>query len=346
MDAASLIRMDALEGHPDWYFRLPMKIKLLAEEDSEQVVVVAEIYLNRKFKKFGMDVDAVVVSTGDFRDADTLEKQQALRQQQQQEVEQQEQQQLSVSSDASPEQISLHRSFAFLDLIESSEGTLEELPSQFDDPFRSTPHQCSWFAIGAVARAAAFREAWKCRDVDAALFRQQWSDLLKDATRLRKETDPDHAEIQTLCSPVILSHFNLTLGDTIRHVTIHPEMEDLCEAHRLASFTNAAEIKQTKLDFLEGTWEGLLVELHTAAAASTCVVAHRRGKAFAALPVMSRLEGGKEDGKNDDPTSLPPRALFLVMDSHIRQVGVMTAENLVAYITCRSIRWRIQAMVS
>ena len=47
---------------------------------------------------------------------------------------------------------------------------------------------------------------------------------------------------------------------------------------------------------------------------------------------MSRLEGGKEDGKNDDPTSLPPRALFLVMDSHIRQVGVMTAENLVAYV--------------
>ena len=129
VDAASLIRMDALEEHPDWYFRLPMKIKLLAEEDAEQVVVVAEIYLNRKFKKFGMDVDAVVVSTGDFRDADTLEKQQALRQQQQQEVEQQEQQQLSVSSDASPEQISLHRSFAFLDLIESSEG----------EPWRSSP---------------------------------------------------------------------------------------------------------------------------------------------------------------------------------------------------------------
>ena len=85
VDAASLIRMDALEGHPDWYFRLPMKIKLLAEEDAEQVVVVAEIYLNRKFKKFGMDVDAVVVSTGDFRDADTLEKQQALRQQQEEE---------------------------------------------------------------------------------------------------------------------------------------------------------------------------------------------------------------------------------------------------------------------
>jgi gamma-glutamylcyclotransferase (GGCT)/AIG2-like uncharacterized protein YtfP len=75
VDAATLERVDALEGHPDWYVRAPARVML----DDDQSVVEADMYVNRKFLQFGMDKEAVIVRSGDFRDADTAEKREALR---------------------------------------------------------------------------------------------------------------------------------------------------------------------------------------------------------------------------------------------------------------------------
>jgi gamma-glutamylcyclotransferase (GGCT)/AIG2-like uncharacterized protein YtfP len=67
IDSSSLARIDAFEGHPDWYFRFPVNVKL--DGEGEERVIQAEIYANRKFREFGMDTEAVVIESGDFRSA-------------------------------------------------------------------------------------------------------------------------------------------------------------------------------------------------------------------------------------------------------------------------------------
>eukprot|EP01052_Picozoa_sp_SAG31_P045592 SAG31_NODE_8386_length_1461_cov_21.727564_1_plen_177_part_00 len=60
--AATLARLDELEGHPDWYVRAPCAVEL---ESGERMEV--GIYFNRNFRLFGMHETAAVVEDGDFR---------------------------------------------------------------------------------------------------------------------------------------------------------------------------------------------------------------------------------------------------------------------------------------
>ncbi len=69
VDSSTLARLDAFEGHPEWYFRSPVNVQLDGEGDPRERVIQAEIYANRKFREFGMDAEAVVIESGDFRDA-------------------------------------------------------------------------------------------------------------------------------------------------------------------------------------------------------------------------------------------------------------------------------------
>merc|ERR1712194_707097 len=64
---AILERLDKLEGHPDWYFRMPVDIEL------KTGIVKADMYANRIFKSFGMDAGGVLVESGNFRDVLTVE---------------------------------------------------------------------------------------------------------------------------------------------------------------------------------------------------------------------------------------------------------------------------------
>jgi gamma-glutamylaminecyclotransferase len=79
VDAASgvLAALDRLEGHPDWYVRVPVEVELdsaltgaAGGEGSRGTVVCAQMYAN-PFVSDGTDsvIPAVYIATGDFRDA-------------------------------------------------------------------------------------------------------------------------------------------------------------------------------------------------------------------------------------------------------------------------------------
>lgn len=59
-----LQRLDRLEGHPDWYYRLEVDVELLTDE-----IVRAEMYANKKFREFEMHLEARLVGNGDFRES-------------------------------------------------------------------------------------------------------------------------------------------------------------------------------------------------------------------------------------------------------------------------------------
>ena len=52
-----------------------MPVQIVLEDTS---LVTADMYANRKFLEFGMDKEGVLLHSGDFREADTIEKQGAL----------------------------------------------------------------------------------------------------------------------------------------------------------------------------------------------------------------------------------------------------------------------------
>lgn len=116
----------------------------------------------------------------------------------------------------------------------------------------------------------------------------------------------------------MLKHWRVNLGGC-SHYVVNGDQEDWLQGPLEVSYANAAEVKATKLAFPPSTFATLGGELH--ALSSRCsddadcpaFVAHRNGKAFAALPLFP--------------------GHFIVMDSHVPRVGVMTVESLVKWVS-------------
>ena len=68
----ALARIDALEGHPDWYMRTPIEVILFADGGAPQRTLTASIYFNALVSHVPgpgiMVSDARVVPSGDFRE--------------------------------------------------------------------------------------------------------------------------------------------------------------------------------------------------------------------------------------------------------------------------------------
>jgi gamma-glutamylaminecyclotransferase len=61
----ALARVDRLEGHPDWYFRLDIEVEILSSHE----IVSASMYANRKFREFGLDAESKLIMSGDFKES-------------------------------------------------------------------------------------------------------------------------------------------------------------------------------------------------------------------------------------------------------------------------------------
>eukprot|EP00746_Dinoflagellata_sp_MGD_P020684 gnl/MRDRNA2_/MRDRNA2_148246_c0_seq1.p1 gnl/MRDRNA2_/MRDRNA2_148246_c0~~gnl/MRDRNA2_/MRDRNA2_148246_c0_seq1.p1 ORF type:complete len:193 (+),score=36.57 gnl/MRDRNA2_/MRDRNA2_148246_c0_seq1:155-733(+) len=171
----------------------------------------------------------------------------------------------------------------FAELLQ--DGYVNDLPTQFSEPFCSeASNQCSWFAVGAIAKRDELVSAWR---EGPELFRKVYEQLLSEATRMKKHTDPDGKLVQTAYHSHVLEHWKVSLGECL-HLEIHPDEEDFLQEGLEQVFVNAAEVKQIKLGLPLGTFTTLREDLRILSmnpAAGHCFLGHRASKAFAALPV-------------------------------------------------------------
>lgn len=202
----------------------------------------------------------------------------------------------------------------FQDLVVSGAPLVRDLPTQFSAPYNNdVRNQCSWFAVGVVARQAEILAAWGAGDEE---FRKVHASLLSEATRRKADTDPGCTEIQTMFHRDVLEHWKVDLGGC-RHHVVNEGLEDVLQGFMEDVYPNAKLVLQTKLGFPKSDFgelrAGLAELLRTSGLSSTrpnprCFVGHRNSKAFAAIPLTE--------------TS------FLVLDSHVPMAGVMAVDGL------------------
>lgn len=229
------------------------------------------------------------------------------------------------------------------------------LSSQFDPEISSVAtRQCSWYAVGAAARAAELAAKWGV----AEELRRIHSETLADATA-RKAASPTRAHIETLFHSSILAA-HPAVSPTFKVVRWNPEEPDVIEEffasfEGRSTFPNAAEVQAIKASFPTAAVSELraeLVRLH--ATPRRAIVFNRSSESFVAIPVerpsatgAPTVKGAAASGAGEavsDVIAAAPAAagsasepepatakLFLVLDSHVRECGLMTADQLLNY---------------
>lgn len=223
------------------------------------------------------------------------------------------------------------------------------LPSQFDADISSVAtRQCSWYTVGVVSRAAAISASIHSSEE----LRRFHGEALAEATAY-KASSPTRAHIETLFHPAILAAFP-SVKPAFKVLRWNPHEPDIIEEFfsspdGRAAFPNAAEVQATKARLPKASLEELRADLAgLLASPRRCVIFNRLSESFAAIPVLPPAAAASEgaeisaaagaaaaggEGAAAAPaagTAAAP-ALFLVFDSHVRECGLMTAEQLLRY---------------
>ena len=198
---------------------------------------------------------------------------------------------------------------------------LSDLPTQFDrDVAGVADRQCSWFAVGIAARARAIAALTAKSDFDS--LRTLYIDTLWEATR-HKASSTSRADIETLFHPAILAAHPET-GLEFAAVRWNPDIEDTIDTF-LDMFPNGPAVKATKASLPHVPVSKFRADVDSLHASHRALVVNRSSMSFAVIPVAMSPESG------GDGSGVPPTPLFLVLDSHVRECGAMTADQLVLY---------------
>lgn len=226
------------------------------------------------------------------------------------------------------------------------------LKSQFDSEISSAAtRQCSWYTVGIVSRAAAVSSSLDSLEA----LRGIHGETLAEATA-HKARSPTRAHIETLFHPAILAAFP-SVKPAFKVLHWNPHEPDIIEeffasSDGRAAFPNVAEVQATKARLPKASLEEMradLAGLHSPP--RRCVMFNRSSESFAAIPVLPSVTAATEGASDSSATAksavgegvaaapvasigspiaaaAAAEPLFLVLDSHVRECGLMTGEQL------------------